>query len=66
MFAAIDTPALRPPPRPPWTWALWQAVTVHIDFHVEVEGHRYSVAAGRVRFNDRKGITSNVTASVAS
>lgn len=43
LFAAIDAPALRPLPTQGWTWGRWKSVTVHIDYHVEVEGHRYSV-----------------------
>lgn len=43
LFASIDAPALRPLPSTPWSWARWKTVTVHIDYHVEVEGHRYSV-----------------------
>jgi transposase len=27
----------------PWQWATFKKVTVHIDYHVEVEAHRYSV-----------------------
>jgi len=42
-YAAIDATALRPLRTQPGTWARWKAVTVHIDYHVEVEGHRYSV-----------------------
>ena len=26
-----------------WQWATFKTVTVHIDYHVEIEGHRYSV-----------------------
>lgn len=43
LFTSIDAPALRPLPAQPWSWARWKTVTVHIDYHVEVEGHRYSV-----------------------
>ena len=43
LFASIDAPALRPLPAQPWSWARWKTVSVHIDYHVEVEGHRYSV-----------------------
>jgi transposase len=43
LFETIDAPALRPLPATPWSWARWKTVTVHIDYHVEVEGHRYSV-----------------------
>jgi transposase len=43
LFAAIDSPALRALPPSPWTWATFRTVTVHIDYHVEIDGHRYSV-----------------------
>jgi len=42
-FEAIDKPALRPLPAEPYTFAQWKKVRVHIDYHVEVEGHYYSV-----------------------
>ena len=43
LFATIDAPALRALPPSPWTWATFRTVTVHIDYHVEIDGHRYSV-----------------------
>ena len=43
LFASIDAPALRPLPVRSWHWATWKTVTAHIDYHVEVDGHRYSV-----------------------
>jgi transposase len=43
LFASIDAPALRALPAQPWSWATWRTVSVHIDYHVEIEGHRYSV-----------------------
>jgi len=43
VFAALDAPALSPLPAQPWQWASFKTVTVQIDYHVEVEGHRYSV-----------------------
>jgi transposase len=43
LFAQLDAPALRPLPAQPWQWASFKTVRVHIDYHVEVEGHRYSV-----------------------
>ena len=29
-------------PTQPWEWAVFKTVRVHIDSHVEFEGHRYS------------------------
>jgi transposase len=43
VFAQIDAPALMPLPVQPWEWAVFKTVRVHIDSHVEFEGHRYSV-----------------------
>ena len=42
-FAQLDAPALRPLPVQPWEWASFKKVRVHIDSHIEFEGHRYSV-----------------------
>ena len=43
LFASLDAPALSPLPGQPWQWASFKTVTVHIDYHVEIEAHRYSV-----------------------
>ena len=42
-FVALDAPALLPLPLQPYEFAVFKSVKVHIDYHVEVEGHRYSV-----------------------
>ena len=43
VFAEIDAPALRPLPMQTWEHAVFKTVKVHIDQHIEFEGHRYSV-----------------------
>jgi len=43
LFASLDAPALSPLPAQPWQWATFKTVAAHIDYHVEVEAHRYSV-----------------------
>jgi transposase len=43
LFEAIDRPMLHPLPAQPYAYAEWKQVRVHIDYHVEVEGHYYSV-----------------------
>jgi transposase len=43
LFASLDRPALRPLPAQPYEYAEWKLVRVNIDYHVEVEGHYYSV-----------------------
>ena len=42
-FESLDRPALRPLPAQPYEFAQWKKVRVHIDYHVEVDGHYYSV-----------------------
>lgn len=42
-FETIDLPNLRPLPQRPYEYAEWRSATVHIDYHVEFEGHLYSV-----------------------
>ncbi len=43
VFAELDAPALGPLPAQRYELARFKTVKVHIDYHVEVEGHRYSV-----------------------
>ena len=42
-FEEIDRPALKPLPAQPYQFAEWKKATVSIDYHVELEGHYYSV-----------------------
>jgi len=42
LFAEIDAPALQPLPLLRYELASFKTVKVHIDYHVEVERHRYS------------------------
>jgi transposase len=43
LFESLEQPALRPLPAERFTYAEWKKARVHIDYHVEVEGHYYSV-----------------------
>jgi transposase len=43
VFAALDAPTLSALPAQRWQWATFKTVAVHIDYHVEIEAHRYSV-----------------------
>ena len=43
LFATLDGPALTPLPPQPWQWATFKTVKAHIDYHVEVDRHYYSV-----------------------
>ena len=42
-FEALDRPVLQPLPTTPYEFAGWKKVRVSIDYHVEVDGHYYSV-----------------------
>lgn len=43
LFAALDAPALSALPPQRWQWVSFKTVRAHIDYHVEVDFHRYSV-----------------------
>ncbi|HAU58597.1 MAG TPA: IS21 family transposase [Comamonadaceae bacterium] len=43
VFAELDAPALLPLPPQRYELARFKTVKVHIDHHIEVDGHRYSV-----------------------
>lgn len=43
VFAAVEQPALRPLPASRYEYATWKKAKVHLDYHVEVERHYYSV-----------------------
>ena len=42
-FERFDKPALKPLPVAPYELAIWKIARVHIDSHIEVAGHYYSV-----------------------
>jgi len=43
LFETLDEPALRPLPEDRYEYAEWKKVRANIDYHVEFEGHYYSV-----------------------
>jgi len=43
LFESLEQPALRALPGERFTYAEWKKARVYIDYHVEVEGHYYSV-----------------------
>ena len=43
LFEDLDRPALGPLPAEPYEYAEWKQARVHIDYHVEVARHYYSV-----------------------
>jgi transposase len=49
LFESLDRPALRPLPETPYEYAEWKLVRVNIDYHVEIDGHYYSVPYALVK-----------------
>ena len=49
LFETLDRPALRSLPVQPYEYAEWKHARVNIDYHVDVEGHYYSVPYTRVK-----------------
>jgi len=43
LFERLDRPALRPLPSSRFEWGEWSVAGVNIDYHVEYDGHYYSV-----------------------
>src|SRR5215471_16153286 len=48
-FLMYEQSALKPLPTPPYEYAEWRQARVHLDYHLEVEGHFYSVPHRYVR-----------------
>ena len=49
MFETLDRPALLPLPTTPYTFEEWSYAHVGIDYHVQVDGHYYSVPYALVK-----------------
>ena len=49
MFEQLDRPALRPLPCERYVFAEWKKARVNIDYHIEVDGHYYSVPHALIR-----------------
>jgi transposase len=49
LFESLDRPALGPLPAHPYEYAEWKRVRVNIDYHVDVDGHYYSVPYSLVK-----------------
>jgi transposase len=43
LFSQVERPALKPLPAAPYELAEWRTPRVNIDYHIEVDGHYYSV-----------------------
>lgn len=42
LFQSLERAVLKPLPIQPYVYAEWKLVRVHIDYHVEIDGHYYS------------------------
>ncbi len=49
LFEQLDRPALQPLPAQAYEFAEWKKVRVNIDYHVDIDGHYYSVPYQLVR-----------------
>ena len=59
LFESLERPALKPLPSVPYEYAEWKKARVNIDYHVEVEGHYYSVPYQLVRQQVDVRLTAN-------
>jgi transposase len=55
----LDRPALQPLPAEPYVYAEWKKARVHIDYHVAIEGHYYSVPYALIKREVDVRITRN-------
>jgi transposase len=60
LFETLDKPALKPLPNEPYEFALWKKARVHIDYHIEIERHWYSVPYRLLKQQVDVRITSTV------
>jgi transposase len=49
LFESLDQPALKPLPARPYELAIWKKARVNVDYHIEFEGHYYSVPYALIR-----------------
>lgn len=60
LFVSLDKPALKPLPATPYEFAEWKDATVHIDYHIDIERHYYSVPFVLARKRLSVRITSQI------
>ena len=59
-YRELDLPKLRPLPVSPYEMVVWKKATVHLDYHVQIEGCTYSVPHKLVRESVEARLTSNI------
>jgi transposase len=57
LFLELDQPALKELPAEPYQYAEWRARRVGLDYHVDIDGHYYSVPHRLIREQLDAGIT---------
>lgn len=60
LFLELDKPALKPLPLTPYEYAEWKKARVNIDYHVEVDGHYYSVPYQLIHKQLEVRLTANI------
>jgi transposase len=60
LFETLDQPALRPLPGRPYELAVWKKARVHLDYHVQVDYHFYSVPYRLVRAEVEVRLTATI------
>ena len=65
-FEALDVPALRPLPATRFELCTWRSAKVNIDYHVEFDGHYYSVPHALVRTTVELRVTANLVECFAA
>lgn len=58
-FEQLDKPVLQPLPPEPYVYAEWKKARVHIDYHVAIDGHYYSVPYTLIKKEVEVRITHN-------
>jgi transposase len=58
-FEQLDKPALQSLPAEPYIYAEWKKARVHIDYHVAIDGHYYSVPYALIKREVEVRITRN-------
>jgi transposase len=58
-FEQLDRPALQPLPAERYVYAEWKKARVHIDYHVAIDGHYYSVPHALIKREVEVRITRN-------
>jgi len=60
LFERLDKPALKALPSERYEYAEWKKATVNIDYHIEVEGHYYSVPYQLIRQQVEARLTAGI------